>query len=276
MLVQIAAAALVAQCSALSSVPLDHARIEVSEMVDKNVCKVTGIASPVTGSRIRFEVWLPPGRRWSGRYYQIGNGGFAGAIHEPTLAEGAARGDAIAGTDTGHTGNGFDASWAPGHQIQIDDYGWRSIKATSDAARALLRVYYGRPARRHYAIGCSNGWRMALMAAARWPTEWDGIIAGAPANPWTDQLRSFAQLQGRLRTAERTGSTPSSCLRSAQRHSPKCPKMVRDGVALEPLLCGTDFANLRCSGTLKLQCLSDAQVESLSAIVRAGDRCRQP
>jgi feruloyl esterase len=265
------ASAVPERCAAAVSATLGHARVEKSEVVDGDICKITGMATPVAGSHIRFELRLPPPNRWSGRYYQIGNGGFGGAIHEPTLVEGAARGDAIAATDTGHVAGAFDASWARGHPVQVDDYGWRSIKATSDAARALIRAYYGRRASHHYAIGCSNGGRMALMAAARWPSEWDGVIAGAPANPWTDQLRSFYQLQHQLRSTPKRWIDPKLLTAIKASALEKCPVgTIEDGVPLRPTLCGTDFSDLRCSLKRGRSCLTSDQISSLEAITGAG------
>jgi feruloyl esterase len=267
----ISAAPLADGCADLRSVPLGRDTVEAAALVDGDVCKVDGVAHPVAGSNIRFELWLPAPRRWSGRYYQIGNGGFAGSIHEPTLAEGAARGDAIAATDTGHRAGSFDARWAKHNQVAIDDYGWRSIKATSDVARALLQRYYGRPASRHYAIGCSNGGRMALMAAARWPDEWDGVIAGAPAVPWVDQLRSFASLQALLRSQPEAWIDPKLLPDIRAAALKQCPRgTVRDGIALQPARCGTGFAMLRCRRSSRRHCLTRKQLASLAAIVRAG------
>ena len=250
---------------------LDRAVVTKAATIAGGTCRIEGIASPVVGSHIRFEVMLPQPGRWSGRYYQIGNGGFAGAIHEPTLLEGAERGDAIAGTDAGHSSNPFDASWAEGHPVQVDDYGWRSIKATSDAARALILRYYGKPAMRHYAIGCSNGGRMALMAAARWPDEWDGIIAGAPAVQWTEQLQAFARLQRQLR------SDPASWIKPNQLDTIRaaalggCPEgTVVGGIAVAPEKCSAVFSRLRCRAVVTNKCLTDTQLRSLAAIVRAG------
>ncbi|MBL0916801.1 MAG: tannase/feruloyl esterase family alpha/beta hydrolase [Sphingopyxis sp.] len=182
------------RCANLPKLTLDKAVVETATLSD-GICRINGTAHPVPGSDIRFTVYLPAPERWNGRYYQIGNGGFAGAIHLPTLDEGARRGDAIAATDTGHRGHGFDASWAPGNLVALADYGWRSIKATRDAAATLVGAYYGRAPKQHYFMGCSNGGRMALMAAARWPEDWSGIIAGAPANPWTRQFRNFGLVQ---------------------------------------------------------------------------------
>lgn len=152
------------------------------------------MARPRPSARVRVELWLPARSDWSGRYYQMGNGGFAGSIHRPTLVAAAARGDAAAATDTGHAGDGFDASWAKGRPDLVRDYAYRSIKLTADAARLLIRRHYGAPARRRYFMGCSYGGRQALVAAARWPRDWDGVIAGAPAYRWTATLTGFARI----------------------------------------------------------------------------------
>ncbi len=232
---------------------------------------MAGFARPSNASHVAFEVRLPPASSWSGRYYQIGNGGFGGHIDQATLADGAARGDAIAGTDTGHQGDGFDLSWAKDHPERLIDYGYRSIKATSDAARRIMRTYYGRDASHHYAIGCSNGGRMALMAAARWPGDWDGVIAGAPANPWTVQLAAFRSLQSYLRGRPERW-IPSSKLPHIQaaflRGCP--PGSVRNGVAQRPQACRAEWAGLACRDVEQPDCLTPAQLASLRAIIRRG------
>ena len=79
----------------------------------RRICRVRGVARPSPSSRIGFEVWLPA-RGWTGRYVQLGNGGFAGNIDLSGLAAEAARGNAAAMTDTGHSADRFDASWAAG------------------------------------------------------------------------------------------------------------------------------------------------------------------
>ena len=162
-------------------------------------CRVAGTTRPRPEADIRFELWLPPAAGWSGRYYQMGNGGFAGTISSETLADAARRGDAAAAADTGHRGNGFDARWATNRPDLVADYGYRAIKATADAAHALIAAYYARPAAHRYYMGCSNGGRQALVAASRWPADWDGIIAGAPAADWSYQLERFAAVQKALR-----------------------------------------------------------------------------
>lgn len=248
------------RCAALARLTIDKTVIE-SAVLSDGVCRINGSSHPVPGSDIRFAVYLPAPERWSGRYYQIGNGGFAGAIYLPTLEDGARRGDAIAATDTGHRGTGFDASWAANNPVALADYGWRSIKATRDAAQALVQAYYGRIPRHRYFMGCSNGGRMALMAAARWPQDWDGVIAGAPANPWTKQFANFGTIQDVMRA-------PGGWLgradidRIRQTAIAACPAgSVVKGIAQRPDACRPDWSRTG---------LSAPQRRTLSTLIAAG------
>jgi feruloyl esterase len=183
-------------CAALANHELHNVHIAAAQLVAAQsdvpeFCRVQGEARPTADSQIGFEVWLPASG-WNGRYYQLGNGGFAGSIHVPALAAELRRGNAVAATDTGHRANAFDAAWALKHPEKIVDYGYRSLQETSRAANELVRAYYGRAASYRYFTGCSNGGRQALMAAQRFPEDWDGILAGAPALNWTEQLATFA------------------------------------------------------------------------------------
>lgn len=169
--------------------------LTVTAVHDGAFCRVEAVARPA----IRMEFDLPPAARWSGRYYQFGNGGFAGRYDRATLVAAAGRGDVAGATDTGHGGNGFDAGWAKGRPDLVRDYAWRSIKVTSDVARAVTFAYYGRDAARRYFMGCSFGGRQALVAAGRWPRDWDGVVAGAPATDWPARWRAFTRLQAAVR-----------------------------------------------------------------------------
>jgi feruloyl esterase len=237
-------------------------------------CRVIGVARPTPRSEIRFELWLPV--HWNGRYVQLGNGGFAGNIDNPSLAAEIERGNAVAMSDTGHQGNQFDASWALDRPERVVDYGHRSIKATSDAADRLIRAYYGRIARRRYFVGCSNGGRQALMAIQRYPDDWDGVLAGAPALQWTRQLATFAAIQHRLRQAP-ANWIPVAKLPAIQRAAiASCPPAnVSKGVALDPRLCRFDSYRLLCRGAETPECLTPAQAASLD-LIRFGPRAGEP
>jgi feruloyl esterase len=175
---------------------------------------------------------------WTGRYVQLGTGGFAGMVFPSALTAEAARGNATAMTDGGHAADRMSAAWAAGNPEAVIDYGYRSIKATSDAAHRLIRAFYGRPARTRYFVGCSNGGRQALMAAQRYPDDWDGILAGSPANPWSEQLYRLAALQHRLQALPLTPDTLPLIQQAALASCP--PGSVRNGVATDPRLCRFD------------------------------------
>lgn len=271
------------RCASLKGLATAGVTIETAETIQEQftaadgthidsapACRVRGVARPVAGSHIVFELWLPRDG-WNGRYYQLGNGGFAGNIHYSSLAAEVGRGNAAAVTDTGHSGDQFDARWAGGHPERVIDYGHRSIKATADAARALIARYYGRPPARRYFAGCSNGGRQALMAAARYPGDWDGIIAGAPAHRWTSQLADFAKIQHQLRAVP-GGWVPPTLLPMIQRAAlASCPQgLTIDGIVRDPRQCRFDPAKLLCKAPSWEACLTSAQVESLRVIMSAG------
>jgi len=158
-------------------------------------CRIEGRTSPELGSDIRFEVWMPL-LGWNGRLYGAGNGGFAGVIsYSPGLVEAVQRGGAGVSTDTGHgiasLAAADDGSWADGHPERIRDYGYRAVHLSTVNAKALVATFYRQPIRRAYFASCSNGGRQALMEAQRYPEDYDGIIAGAPAYDWTGLAANF-------------------------------------------------------------------------------------
>src|SRR5581483_5364280 len=144
-------------------------------------CRVTAVSEPSADSQINFEVWLPASG-WNGKFQGIGNGGFAGAIDYSQLAHSVAHGYATASTNTGHTAEGTDASWALHHPEKIIDFGYRAIHNTVANAKTIIEAFYGSAPKHSYFSSCSNGGRQALMEAQRYPEDYDGIIAGAPAN----------------------------------------------------------------------------------------------
>ena len=87
-------------------------------------CRVEGVIPPSADSHIEFEVWLPV-TGWNGKYLGVGNGGFAGSIGYPALADAVMNGYVVSSTDTGHEGGATDGRWALGHYEKIVDYGYR-------------------------------------------------------------------------------------------------------------------------------------------------------
>jgi pimeloyl-ACP methyl ester carboxylesterase len=148
-------------------------------------CRVAGFTTPTSDSHINFEVWVPESG-WNQKYLQVGCGGFCGSISYTSMAEPLRRGYAAAATDDGHQASGStDASWAVGHPEKVVDFGYRSLKETTDVAKDIIMAFESSGPRRSYFMGCSNGGREALMEAQRYPRDFDGIVAGSPANYWT-------------------------------------------------------------------------------------------
>ena len=162
-------------------------------------CRVTGSVRPTADSDIRFEVWLPAAG-WNGKFVQVGNGGAAGSIAHTALAQALARGYATANTDMGHQGTGGDFTWALGHPEKVTDYAWRSFHLLTGVGKAITAAHYGRQPAKSYWYGCSTGGRQGLKEAQRFPEDYDGIVAGAPASNWAPLMSLAIEVQRNMRT----------------------------------------------------------------------------
>ena len=155
-------------------------------------CRVTGRmnerVSPVDGQAyaIGFEMRLP--RDWSGRYLYQANGGTDGVVVTADggnslgsgglLRNGLQQGFAIISSDAGHT-SAQNPLFGLDPQARLD-YGYQAVGTLTPMAKALIRAAYGKGPDRSYIAGTSNGGRHALVAAARLPDEYDGVLSGAP------------------------------------------------------------------------------------------------
>ena len=235
-------------------------------------CRVEGSIKPTSDSNIQFEVWMPSSG-WNGKFQGAGNGGFAGSINYAAMGTAVSQGYATASTDTGHQGSGIDASWALGHPEKIADFGYRAIHETADKAKAIIRAFYGNGPRRSYFSSCSNGGRQALMEAQRFPSDYDGIIAGAPANRWTHLLTQAAwDMQATMQDS--ASYIPASKLPAIEAAAlARCDALdgVKDGVIDDPIRCHFDPSELLCKATESDSCLTGPQVAALTKIY-AGPR----
>lgn len=212
-----------------------------------------------------FEVWIPSSG-WNGKFYGIGNGGYAGSIGYGALANAVRHGDAAASTDTGHTATTGEpnASWALGHPQKIIDFGYRAIHETAVKGKAIAAAFYGSAVRHAYFNSCSNGGRQALMEAQRYPEDYDGIVAGAPANYWTHLL---TEAMWDVQALSQPGSyIPAAKLPAiADAVVAACDALdgVKDGVIDDPSQCHFDVSTLLCKGAESDACLNAPQVEAL-------------
>jgi feruloyl esterase len=237
--------------------------------------KTTGEGAPAGSAQ--FEVKLPAA--WNGKFLYLGVGGFAGALRPAVngvdLQEALPQGYAVAISNTGHVGKGpFDADWAidaPGHldRGKLADYYFRATHEVTVAAKRLVQRFYAAQAiRRAYFDGCSNGGRMGLMEAARYPDDYDGIIAGAPYMdvPGTN-LSAFSRASAFI-----AAYIPPPLLAkvdAAVLESCDASDGVKDGLIQTPARCAFDPAVLQCGAGNTADCLSEGQVSALKSYFSA-------
>lgn len=218
----------------------------VSEAVETTsdgiaVCSVTGTLAPA----VNFQVLLPL-ETWTQRYLQVGCGGLCGQI---TLRSGASAGCQIlndggfvmAATDMGHSGQGGERGL---DDQQRADFAYSAQHITAEATKALIRAFYGQDARYSYFNGCSDGGREGIMEAMRFPEDFNGIVAGAPAM-LSDKL---PLLHRAVVAACDTGDD------------------VEDRLISQPANCSFDPAKLVCKDGQSAECLTADEAAVVAAV----------
>ena len=230
-------------------------------------CRVAATLKPSADSNIKIEVWLPAAN-WNGKFMGVGNGGFSGAIGYGAMREPLLRGYAVASTDTGHEGGGADASWALGHPEKQIDFGYRAVHEMTLKAKAFVAAFYETAPRLSYWNGCSSGGKQGLKEAQRFPDDYNGIIAGAPANNWVHLLTSMMAIAQAVRVdpASAIPQTKYPLINDAVMAA--CDQLdgVKDGVLENPQRCRFDPAVLQCKGAVSDSCLTQPQVAALKKV----------
>jgi hypothetical protein len=235
-------------------------------------CRVTATLKPTPDSDIKIEVWLPTSG-WNGKFQGEGNGGFAGIIGYAQLAGGLSHGYATGATDAGHSGGLTDASWALGHPEKIADFGYRAVHEMTAKAKAIVQAFYGENPKYSYFGSCSDGGREALMEAQRYPQDYDGILAGAPANYWT-RLLMAGLWEAQALLEDSASYIPASKIAAlASGVNAACDRLdgVADGVISDPQACHFDPSVLLCKAQDSDSCFTAPQIAALKKIY-AGPR----
>jgi Tannase and feruloyl esterase len=230
-------------------------------------CRVTADDKPTPDSDIKIEVWMPASG-WNGKFRGQGNGGFAGEMDYRALALAILQRYASAATDTGHAASGTDATWALGYPEKIIDYAHRAIHEMTSLSKATVKAFYGDAPKHSYFASCSNGGRQALMEAQRYPEDYDGILAGAPANYWT-HLLSSALWDAQATTLDPDSYiSPSKIPAIAHAVLAACDAKdgLRDGILNDPRQCHFDPATILCKQGNSDSCLTKPQVTALKKL----------
>jgi len=231
-------------------------------------CEVVATIAPTPDSSIGVRVWMPT-QRYNGRYLGTGNGGYAGGYFQSELADGINRGFATANTDMGATGAaGVNGDALIGHPEKWKDFGWRATHLMTTFSKALINAFYGDPASKSYFTGCSTGGQQALMEAQRFPYDYDGILAGAPAFNRT-HIHTVTVAQYRATHITPTAYIPPTKL-DAVNQAVLAQCRAKDGGAAadsfltDPRLCKFDPATLACPAGLDApNCLNPDQVAAM-------------
>jgi feruloyl esterase len=233
-------------------------------------CMVSATISPTSDSSIGVQVWMPT-QRYNGRYLGTGNGGYAGGFFQSELADGINRGFATANTDMGATGAaGVNGDALVGHPEKWKDFGWRATHLMTEFGKALVNAFYGTPPAKSYFAGCSTGGQQALMEVQRFPADYDGVLAGAPAFNRT-HLHTVLVSDYRATHMSPASYIPPSKLDVVNQAVVAQCRGQDGGAPNDPFLtdprdCKFDPAVLQCPlGTDGATCLNSDQVAAMNA-----------
>ena len=262
----------VVDCAAVAGLDLTgvtDARVTIRSAIVKTTgapapyCAVEGTIAPANTFALRL-----PTTGWTQRYLQTGCGGLCGTseinyTQAATCAPVADGSIASATTDMGHQGKA-DGSWAAGNpQAQID-FAYRGVHVTAQVAKAIITKFYGHAPAYNYFDGCSDGGREALMEAQRYPDDFDGIAAGAPASNMVVQ-NTFHHAWNVLADKDAKGNFILLADKLPLIHAAvlaRCDGLdgVVDGVLDDPRACQFDPASLVCkAGQAATKCLTSAE-----------------
>jgi feruloyl esterase len=220
----------------------------------------------IIGTEIGTEYWLPDARDWNGRVLGVGVGGQAGSIPAKELARGVARGYVAMANDSGHKAS--DTHWLLGDPERAANYAGLANHRMALAARALLLAYYHREPTARFFIGCSGGGRQAMTEVERYPTDFDGVIAGAPG---VNTPEMSARRMWEMGQHSRFGTTMTAATWAfvAKAAIAACDPLdgVKDGIVADPFACRFDPATLLCTtGVATASCLTPAQLAAVRSL----------
>jgi hypothetical protein len=253
-------------------------------------CKVSGKMNERTGVdgkpyAIGFEMRMPA--NWSGRFLLQANGGADGVVQPAfgNVVSGGAttnallQGFAVLSSDAGHAAeSGPAVGLVGGSLFGMDpqariDYGYAANGALTPMAKQLISLHYGQAPKKSYMMGCSNGGRHGMVAAARYADQFDGILAGNPGfnlpkaavqHAW--DIQAFSAVNPDIKAA----FPPADMKLLANKVLDKCDALdgLSDGMVNNLQACQKvfDINVLQCKSEKTSQCLSQAQISALKKV----------
>jgi feruloyl esterase len=158
-----------------------------------------------------------------------------------------------------------------GHPEKLIDFGYRAVHEMTVKAKAIIAAHYGDGPKLSYWNGCSSGGKQGLKEAQRFPADYDGIVAGAPANYWTNQMVGSLWI-AQVAHQDEAGFIPAAkypLIHKAAVEACDTLDGVKDGVLEDPTRCRFDPKVLECKSEDTSGCLTAAQVEVARKIYTA-------
>jgi hypothetical protein len=242
-------------------------------------CQVTIVATPSNDSLINILLWIPD-NTWNGRFQATGNGGYGGnmAIDAFAMIYALKHGMAVAATDMGTApSSNNDADTLVGHPQKWIDWGSRSTHLMTTLSKQVIVAFQNRYPRYSYFNGCSTGGQQALLNAQKYPDDYDGILAGAPAHDRTHVHTAVEWLFAKTHatansyiTSDKVTLISNAILAACVAKSGGAPG---DAFLTDPRKCDWKPKELRCTSAGQTNCLNDDQVAAATAIY---DGARDP
>jgi feruloyl esterase len=227
-------------------------------------CKVALVLQPTSDSHINVELWLPV-ENWNGKFLAVGNGGWAGRIQRyDDMQDALRRGYATAGTDTGHSAaDGPNGMFALGHPEKLVDFAYRAVHEMAVKSKRLIASFYEPHLDYSYFVGCSTGGRQAVMAAQRYPSDFDGIIAGALANRHVQMHTAGVARRIRLARHPEEAISAEKARLVNEAVMQQCDSLG-EGFLNNPRECLFDFSSLQCDASgSDAACLTDGELRTV-------------
>jgi feruloyl esterase len=247
--------------SILMAAPVDR---HVTKLPDH--CNVEGYISPT----IRFQIRLPIANEWNERFLLSACDGFCGSVQTHRTMAGLVRQYATLTHDGGHSGIGFDGKWAKSNLQGKIDFAYRANHVLAVAGKAIIESFYGRRPEYSIIAGCSKGGQAGVMAAQRYPNDFDGVIARGPTINYTkvNLINCMDNAKAILDDKDEPIMDASFAAFIHESAVQACDDIdgVKDGVIDDPRLCEFDPKVLSCDVSDNEKCLNEAQVNAVQQL----------
>ncbi|KAJ5090128.1 hypothetical protein N7532_008812 [Penicillium argentinense] len=239
-----------------------------SQSVTADVCRIAMAVATSNGSEITLEAWFP--RDYKGRFLSTGNGGLSGCIQYYDMAYTSQLGFATVGANNGHNGTSGKPFYK--HPEVVEDFAYRSVHTGVVIGKELTKQFYDEGFNKSYYLGCSTGGRQGWKSVQKYPNDFDGVVAGAPAINFIGLLSWSAHFY------PITGSPSSKTFLTTAEWSlvhdeiiRQCDDMdgAKDGIIEDTDLCHPILETMICSSSTKNKssCLSPEQVNTAQQIL---------